>query len=164
MIPLIIHSPHSGPSREFVAQYASVRVVDWFNADERKLVEDLFPDVRVNDFPSVLVDAPAWFCPPIHSDEVTVHHNSGFEVITCPETWDAVEQKIAFFDRRSVGYRDDVNIPDVENLVWGGVPTPPDGFLTVFDGWDVDGDTATTKWRFDPPPPPLPPVEVLGEE
>lgn len=163
MLPLILHSKEVGASREFVAANPDKSWIDWFDLDARKTLLSVVGDVQVQGVPAVLLDVPAWFKPPAFYGDTRVDYPASVEAFYNPESWETVEERIAFLNSRTRGYIDGVELPDCEAIVWGDVPKPPDGKVSIFDGWDIDDGVARRRWRFEDGPPPKPDVEVLGE-
>lgn len=165
MNSVILHSQHVEASRKFVEQYPDVPKFDWFDFAQRSFLNELFGNVLVTGVPSVLIETPEWFQPEAFYGDSVVHFPSSVESIYNPSSWDEVEERIRFCNARKRGFIEFIDIPNCEILIWGSFPKPPEGYTTTFDGWDVNGEVATRKFRFDKlPTPSKPPVEVLGND
>lgn len=164
MKPFILHCREVIESRDFVTNYPSYSVFDWYDLADQQTVLKLVGELHVTGCPSVVVEAPAWFIPPSTYGEVRKDFPASFVAIYNPQDWDEVENQILELNKRSKGDLPGIEIPEVENIIWGDPPEPPEGKLTVFDGWEVADNVATRKWRFDDVPPPQPEVAVLGDE
>jgi len=152
---IILHCKDVGKSREFVKNHADVyTVVDWMDLGLREQIIDLFDlnDQNVQDFPSVILPYPQWFKPEMFFGDAVQHYESGYEVFYFEEDTSKIAERLQFLNKRSKGYIPGIEVPDVDTVVWGSFPEAEHGYVTVFDGWDINGQTATRKFRFDESP------------
>lgn len=163
---VILHCKDVGKSREFVDSVDNYTIVDWMDLDLRPQIVELFnlEDQNVTDFPSVILPYPAWFKPEAFFGDEVVNYDSGYEIFYFEEET-KIAERLRFLDKRQKGHLSDIDVPDVDTVIWGSVPEAPYHYVTAFDGWEIEGQTATRKFRFDESPTPTkPPVKVLGDE
>ncbi len=165
---IILHCKDVGKSREFVNDNANnYTFVDWMDLEIRQQIIDLFNlnDQNVQDFPSVILPYPQWFKPEAFFGDEVDHYESGYEVFCFEVDTSKIAERLQFLNKRSKGYIYGIEVPDVDTVVWGSFPEAEYGYITKFDGWEISGQTATRKFRFDKSPiPTKPPVVVLGED